>query len=163
MSRPLLREVPQTGNLHKSLLGQRRLKRGYTQVFGFSKVVGSPTRATRECLSMPRRLDPQLGLHAGVGIPIRGYTMVFGSPTGARRRSLESQPGLHTSVWIPNRGYTQLFGIPTGATHECLDPQPGLHTGVCSPNWGYTRVFGVPNGRLCKLPMYIVCPESQLN
>ena len=50
--------------------------------FGYAQASGSPTAATYRCLSMPRRLDPQLGLRKGVWIPNRGYTRVFGVPNG---------------------------------------------------------------------------------
>ena len=56
-------------------------------------------------------MDPQ-PLRRGVGIPKLGYTQVFGFPTGATQRCLESQPGLHTVAWSPNRGYTQVLYKP---------------------------------------------------
>ena len=65
-------------------------------------------------LGMPRRLDPQLGLHTGVRVC----------------------PG----VWIPKRGYVQAFGSPTAATHGCLESQPRLHTGVWSPKRAIVQV-----------------------
>ena len=39
---------------------------------------------------MTKRLDPQPWLRTGVWIPNRGYTQVFGFPTGATHRWLES-------------------------------------------------------------------------
>ena len=59
--------------------------RGYTRVFG------SPTGAIYKCLSMPKCLDPQLGLHRGVWIPNRGYTQEFGFPTGATAGYLDPE------------------------------------------------------------------------
>ena len=110
-----------SGNLQDGLWGPRKLKWGYTQVFGYTKAVGSPTGATHGCLSMPRRLDPQTGLRTGVWIPNCGYTWVFGFPTAATHRCLDPQPGLHTGVWSPNRGYTRVFGVPNGRL--CKLPQ----------------------------------------
>ena len=98
----------QTGNLRKSLEGPWRLKRGYTQVCGYTQAFGFPAGATHGCLSMPRCLDPQLGLHTGVWSPNRGYTQVFGSPAGATHGCLESKPGLHTGVWSPKRAIVQV-------------------------------------------------------
>ena len=61
--------------------------RGYTQVFEYAQVFGSPIGATHRCL------ESQPGLHTGVWIPSRGYTRVFGVQTGATHGCLESQMG----------------------------------------------------------------------
>merc|ERR1711966_615102 len=60
---------------------------GYTRVFEYAQVFGSPTGATHWCL------ESQPGLHTGVWIPSRSYTRVFGIPTGATHGRLESQAG----------------------------------------------------------------------
>ena len=105
---------------------------GYTQVFEYARVFGSPTATTY------RRLDPQPRLHTGVWIPSRSYTQVFGVSTAATHRCLESQPRLHTGVWSPNRGYTRVSGVANRGyirvfESQTVDPA-SCHFGSCASN-----------------------------
>ena len=120
-------------------MSQDRASGKYPQLATCTKAIGGhggSTGATHRCLGIPRRLDPQLGLHtgvrvcSGVWIPNWGYVQAFG---------------------IPNRGYIQVFGFPTAATHGCLDPQPRLHTGVWSPKRAIVQVASMLafSRRLC--------------
>ena len=115
------------------------LKRGYTRVFGYSKAFGSPTRATHGCLSIPRRLEPQMRLRTGVWIPNQGYKQVFAIPTRATHRCLESQPRLHTGVWRPKWAILQvakLYGMEWRYYRlaEALTDSGPAHKAVMEPN-----------------------------
>ena len=90
-----------TGNLQDGLSGPWQLKRGYTQVFGYTRALSSPTGATHR------------------------YAQASGSPLGALYSRLEPQPQLRKRVRIPNQGYTQALESSIRATHGCLEPQTG--------------------------------------
>ena len=125
--------MPNSGNLHKSLYGPRRLKRGHTQVFGYVQVVGSPSGATHRRSTVPRRLDPQPRLHAAM-------ILVLGFPSAATDTWGDSQPRLYTGVWIPNWVCIHAFGPPT---------ENSLQTGVWILNRGCTGAFGFPTRDTC--------------
>ena len=93
-------------------LGTMAAETGLHRCFGYAQASGSPTGATYRCLSMPRRLDPQPGLHTGAWSPNLGYTGVFGSLAGATHGCLESKPGLHMVTWV--------FGVPNGRLCKLL-------------------------------------------
>ena len=52
------------------------------QAFGYAHPFGSQSAVAIRCLSIPRRLDPKLGSHAGAWIPNPDYTPVFGAQRG---------------------------------------------------------------------------------
>ncbi len=84
---------------------------------------------------MPRRVDPQPGLHAGVWV----------------RPGVWIADCVYIHVFrIPKRGYKQLLGFPTGATYGCLDLQPGPHMGVWSLKRAILQVVSLHGLKGCR-------------